>query len=90
MEHFTEIAIIATNVLVFLATVALSVVTAADVVKDGQRTVRDAIKALVKVSLSRVPTGGTDVSHMDDEQLEAVVHQIEDELDHRNHEKDRS
>lgn len=50
MEHATEIAIIGTNALVFLATVALTLVTGADVVKDQNRTIRDAIKALVTVN----------------------------------------
>lgn len=85
MEHFTEIAIISTNVLVFLATVALAVVTAADVVKDGNRTVRDALKALVKVSLAKVGTSPDMGSNVTDEQLEKVAKQIEEELEHRHH-----
>jgi hypothetical protein len=50
MEHATEIAIIGTNVLVFLATVALALVTGADVVKDQNKTIREAIKGLVTVN----------------------------------------
>lgn len=50
MEHSIEIAIIGTNVLVFAATVALTIVTFEDVIKDQNRTIRDAIKALVTVT----------------------------------------
>lgn len=50
MDHATEIAIIGTNVLVFLATLALTLVTGADVVKDQNKTIREAIKALVTVN----------------------------------------
>lgn len=50
MEHATEIAIISTNVLVFAATVALTIVTFEDVIKDQNRTIREAIKALVTVT----------------------------------------
>lgn len=82
-----DLCIITTNVLVFLASVALAIVTAADVVKDGNRTVRDALKALVKVSLSKV---GTDPSgNVSDEQLETVAKQIEDELEHRHNQHEQ-
>ena len=50
MEHTTEFLIITTNVLVFLATVALALVTGADVVKDQNKTIREAIKGLVTVN----------------------------------------
>lgn len=55
MDHATEIAIIGTNVLVFLATLALTLVTGADVVKDQNKTIREAIKALVTVSNRKSP-----------------------------------
>lgn len=76
----TEYAIIGTNILCFIATLALSVVTAADVVKDGNRTVREAIKALVKVSLAKQ---AKNTSATEDERLEAAVHEVEDDLSKR-------
>lgn len=50
MEHATEFAIIATNLLVVVASILVALVTGADVVKDQNRTIREAIKALVTVN----------------------------------------
>lgn len=53
MEHMTEILIIGTNLLVVVASILVALVTGADVVKDQNKTIREAIKGLVTVNNRR-------------------------------------
>lgn len=46
----TDLLVISTNLLVVLASLALALVTWADVEKDQQRTIRELIRALVKAN----------------------------------------
>ena len=47
-EHATEIVIIITNMLVVLSTLALFMVTTAEVVKDSDRTLKDVVRMVLK------------------------------------------
>lgn len=58
MNHLTEFAVIVTNGLVVVASLALALVTAADVEKDQQKTIRQALKALIK----KQDSGGAQVN----------------------------
>jgi hypothetical protein len=48
MEHMTEFLIIGTNLLVVVASLIVAFVTMEDVVKDSNKTLREAIRALVR------------------------------------------